>query len=81
MKDLGESSYILGMKIYRDRSKRMLGISQSTYIETVLKKFSMENYDDNQTFISCSAKISFSIRRMLSTYKIRNATARPFAHL
>ena len=43
MKDLGEASYILGMKIYRDRSKRMLGISQSTYIETVLKRFSMEN--------------------------------------
>ena len=44
MKDLGEASYILGMKIYRDRSKRMLGISQSTYIETVLKRFSMENF-------------------------------------
>ena len=29
MKDLGEASYILGIKIYRDRSKRMLGLSQS----------------------------------------------------
>ena len=27
MKDLGEASYILGIKIYRDRSKRMLGLS------------------------------------------------------
>ena len=26
MKDLGEASYILGMKIYRDKSKRMLGL-------------------------------------------------------
>ena len=43
MKDLGEASYILRMKIYRDRSKRMLGISQSMYIEIVLKRFSMEN--------------------------------------
>ena len=44
MKDLGEASYILGMRIYRDRSKRLLGLSQSTYIETVLNWFSMENF-------------------------------------
>ena len=27
MKDLGEAAYILGIKIYRDRSKRMIGLS------------------------------------------------------
>ena len=27
MKDLGEAAYILGIKIYRDRSKRMLSLS------------------------------------------------------
>ena len=27
MKDLGEAFFILGMKIYRDRSKRLLGLS------------------------------------------------------
>ncbi|KAL0319889.1 UNVERIFIED_CONTAM: Retrovirus-related Pol polyprotein from transposon TNT 1-94 [Sesamum radiatum] len=37
MKDMGEASYILGIKIYRDRSKRMLGLTQSPYIEKVLK--------------------------------------------
>ena len=28
MKDLGEASYILGIKVYRDRSKRMIRLSQ-----------------------------------------------------
>ena len=27
MKDLGEALYILGIKIYRDRSRRLLGLS------------------------------------------------------
>ena len=30
MKNLGEASYILGMKIYRDRLKRLLRLSQSS---------------------------------------------------
>ena len=28
MKGLGEASYILGIKVYRDRSKRMIGLLQ-----------------------------------------------------
>ena len=43
MKDLGEAAYILGIKIYRDRSKRLIGLSQSTYIDKVLKWFSMQD--------------------------------------
>ena len=42
MKDLGEATYILGIKIYRDRTKRLLGLSQSTYIDKMLKRFSKE---------------------------------------
>ncbi|KAL0427873.1 UNVERIFIED_CONTAM: hypothetical protein Slati_2962100 [Sesamum latifolium] len=43
MKDMDEASYILGIKIYRDRSRRMLGLTQSLYIEKVLKRFKMKN--------------------------------------
>ena len=32
-KDLGKASIILGMKIYRDRSKSLLRLPQSMYIE------------------------------------------------
>ncbi|KAJ9560249.1 hypothetical protein OSB04_005409 [Centaurea solstitialis] len=42
MKDLGEAAYILGIKIYRNRSKRLIGLSQSMYIDKVLKKFRMD---------------------------------------
>ncbi|GKE29404.1 hypothetical protein Tco_1444788 [Tanacetum coccineum] len=43
MKDLGEATYILGNKIYRDRSKQLIGVCQSAYIEKILKRFYMEN--------------------------------------
>ncbi|KAL0315137.1 UNVERIFIED_CONTAM: Retrovirus-related Pol polyprotein from transposon TNT 1-94 [Sesamum calycinum] len=42
MKDLGEASYILGIKIFRDRSKRILGMTQNSYVEKVLKRFKTE---------------------------------------
>ena len=42
MKDLGDAAYILGIKIYRDRSRRLIGFSQSTYLDKVLKKFKMD---------------------------------------
>ena len=37
IKDLGEASFVLGIEIHRDRSKGVLGLSQKTYIEKVLK--------------------------------------------
>ena len=43
MKDLEEASYILEIKVYIDRSRRMLGLPQKLYIEKVLKWFSMKN--------------------------------------
>ncbi|GJU81798.1 retrotransposon protein, putative, ty1-copia subclass [Tanacetum coccineum] len=43
MKDLGDVAYILGIKIYRDRSKRLIGLCQSAYIEKILKRFNMDN--------------------------------------
>jgi hypothetical protein len=42
MKDMGEAAYVLGIKIYRDRSRSLLALSQSTYLGKVLKRFNME---------------------------------------
>ena len=41
-KDLSEDAYKLGIKIYRDRSRCLIGLSQSTYLDKVLKKFKMD---------------------------------------
>jgi len=43
MKDLGEATYILGIKIYRDRSRKLIGLSQCLYIDTILKRYNMDN--------------------------------------
>ena len=39
MKDMGEASYVLGVKILRDRSKRLMGLSQETYIKKMLQHY------------------------------------------
>ena len=43
MKDLGEASYLLGIKLFRDRKRRIMGLSQAAYIKKVLSRFSMDN--------------------------------------
>jgi hypothetical protein len=43
MKDLHEVSYVLRIKIHRDRRKGVLGLSQKSCIEKVLRKFNMHN--------------------------------------
>ncbi|GKD32651.1 retrotransposon protein, putative, ty1-copia subclass, partial [Tanacetum coccineum] len=43
MKDLGDAAYVLCIKIYRDRTRRLIGLSQDTYLDKILKRFKMEN--------------------------------------
>ncbi|RVX02180.1 Retrovirus-related Pol polyprotein from transposon TNT 1-94 [Vitis vinifera] len=42
MKDLGEAAHILGIKLMRNRKKRMIGLSQALYIDTILNRFNMQ---------------------------------------
>ncbi|GJW66043.1 hypothetical protein Tco_0117927 [Tanacetum coccineum] len=41
--DLGEAAFILGIKIYRDRSKRLIGLGQNAYMDKILKRYKMDN--------------------------------------
>src|SRR3954468_20024880 len=65
MKDLGEAAYILGIKIYRYRSRRLIGLSHSTNIDKVLKRFSME--EAKKGFLPMSHGIKLSNTQCPST--------------
>ncbi|GJZ78330.1 retrotransposon protein, putative, ty1-copia subclass [Tanacetum coccineum] len=43
MKDLREAAFILGIKINRDRSKRLIGLGQNAYMDKILKRYKMDN--------------------------------------
>ena len=43
MKDMGEANFVLGVKITRDRSKKLFSLSRGTYIKKILECFHMHN--------------------------------------
>jgi transposase InsO family protein len=43
MKDLGEASFILGIQVIRDRKNRTIALSQASYIDKILSRFSMQD--------------------------------------
>ncbi|KAL0420476.1 UNVERIFIED_CONTAM: hypothetical protein Slati_3070500 [Sesamum latifolium] len=78
IKDMGEASYILGIKIYRDRSKRMLGLTQSLYIKKVLKRFKMEN--SKQGFLPMSHGIKLSKKQSpMTDEELKRTSNIPYA--
>ncbi|GKE11988.1 hypothetical protein Tco_1415539 [Tanacetum coccineum] len=58
IKDLGDAIYILGIKIYRDMSKRLIGLSQDTYLDKILKIFKIENSKKRNLPLHHGIKIS-----------------------
>jgi hypothetical protein len=56
MKDLGEATFILGIKINRDRPKRLIGLSQDAYIDKILNQFNMQ--DSKKGFLPMSHGIT-----------------------
>ena len=56
-KDLDEAAYTLSIKIYRDRSRRLIGLSQSTYLDKVLKKFKMDQAKKGFFITRCEVEL------------------------
>nr|GEZ57818.1 hypothetical protein [Tanacetum cinerariifolium] len=65
VKDLEEAAYILGIKIYQDRSKRLIGLYQSAYTEKIFKRFYMKN--SKRRTIPMQEKLKFSKSQGAST--------------
>ena len=40
--DLDKAAYILGIKIYRDRSRRLMVISKNAHLDMFLKEFKID---------------------------------------
>ena len=66
MKDLGEASHILRIKLMPDHQKRMLGLSQASYIDQVLSKYSMQNSKKGFVLFRVGKSLSSSERLRLT---------------
>ena len=58
MKDLGDTSFVLGIQIHQNRSRGILELSQKDYIEKVLKRYDMQNYKSGDTPVAKGDKFS-----------------------
>lgn len=61
MTDLGEVHYCLGIQITCDRSKGIIEINQTKYIDDVLKRFNMEDCKPAVTPMQAGVKLSKSM--------------------
>jgi hypothetical protein len=51
VKDLGDASYVLDIEIHQDKTKSVLGLSQRTYIEKMIKRYNMHNCSDQPALV------------------------------
>ena len=63
MKDLGEASHILRIKLLCDRQKRMLGLSQAFYIDQILARFNMQ--DSKKRFVILELEVLYQLISVL----------------
>nr|GEV10167.1 hypothetical protein [Tanacetum cinerariifolium] len=60
MKDLGKAAYILGIMFYRDRSRQLISLCQSSYIKKISKQYCMENSERGSIPMQEKLKLSKS---------------------
>jgi hypothetical protein len=57
IKDLGEVKQLLGLEIFRNRAKRLVTISQSNYIKSIISRFGLENAHTSATPMDPNVKL------------------------
>jgi len=58
MKDMGKVNYVLCVKIIKDYAKRLLGLTQETYINKILEHYHMQNSKPMNTLVDKSLSLS-----------------------
>nr|GEW85367.1 retrotransposon protein, putative, Ty1-copia subclass [Tanacetum cinerariifolium] len=76
MKDLREAAFILETKIYRDRSKRLIGLSQSACMDKMLKRFKMD--DSKRANISMKERLDLNKTQGPQSHGLQILDVQPF---
>ena len=58
MVDMSKAAYVIGIEIFRDRSRGLLGLSQKGYIDRVLERFNMQYCSAGDAPITKGDKLS-----------------------
>lgn len=61
MRDMGKAAYIFGVQIYTDRSRKLLALSQESYIEKILNHFNMSRCKPMDTPIAKGQTLSLKM--------------------
>nr|GEW59868.1 hypothetical protein [Tanacetum cinerariifolium] len=74
----GEAAYILGIRIDKDRSRRLISLCQSAYIEKILKRYCMENSKRGSIPMQEKLKLS-KLQGALTPAKLKRMQNVPYA--
>ena len=78
-KDIGEATYILGVKIFKDRSRKLMAMSQESYIKKIIERFNVANCKHKDTPIAKGQSLSLDMCPKTPQEKER-MTRVPFAN-
>lgn len=79
LRDLGELSYFLGVKITRDRGRRTILLNQDKYVKSILERFGMRESAAAPTPMSTTAHDLHLALEHGTVLGLRRRTSRPSA--